>query len=69
MSWGVLSKVGKFVGQIRTNDISSMTQVLESLDKDHSWTFHSLNEKTKPVILSPIEEQKRREYDGGREDD
>jgi len=45
----------KALSQLRTNDISSMTQVLEDFDPDYSSFFDGFNERCCPNVLGGAE--------------
>jgi hypothetical protein len=52
-----------------SDDISSMTEVLESFNPDNSGPFDGRDEEVEPEILSFLEEQQGETADGGNEDD
>lgn len=54
MSGCVLPQILEFVGQLRSNNISAMAQVLEGLDEDDSRPFHSFDEEIQPIVLGAI---------------
>lgn len=68
MGWRILSQILEFMCHLRSDDISAVTQVLKSLDEDHSSPFDGLHEEISPVVLGSLEEKQGKEQDGRRED-
>lgn len=64
MGWSIFSQVFELVCHIWTYNISPVTEILKSFDKDHSRALDSLHKELKPIILCFFKEKKRREYNG-----
>lgn len=65
----ILSQVYKLLCHLRTNNISSMTEVLEGLDPYNSCSLYCRDEQVIPKVLSSFEKDEWQSEDGRNKDD
>lgn len=64
-----ISQFYKFVGHILSNHVSSVTQVLESLDPDDTGPSDTIYKNIDPEILGSVEHSERHCHNGWTEDE